>query len=389
MSLAGRQILVTGATGFIGGRLVEALIQQHGCRVRVLIHNFTNASRLARFPLEMVPGDVSDEAVVTKAAQGCDVIIHAARGNSGSTVEMRKASVQGTEAILKAGLTAGVQRVVHLSTISVYGFTPDGDLNENSPRGRLFDEYCRDKADAENLALSYHRKKGLPVTVLQPTVVYGPFASSWTIPPLTHLRNAQVVLPNDGNGLCNAVYIDDVVDAIIRAAHVPAAVGECFLVSGAEPVTWRDFYGAYEEMLGFQSTIGMTEAEVRKELRGHPWRDLLRDCVQFVQHPNVNRRIQSTFLLRMPFRTLNYLLPRRLRARLKAATQETPVAKYGPAAAIKPKRLPNVDYFRWLAAKTHVRIDKARQLLGYAPQFDFQAGMLRTRLWAEWASMLN
>jgi nucleoside-diphosphate-sugar epimerase len=137
MSLVGRHILVTGATGFIGGRLVETLCKQHGCRVRALVHNFTNAPRLARFPVEMVPGDVSDEGTVTKAAQGCDIIVHAAMGTSRNAMARRQATVQGTESVLRAGLTAGVSRVVHLSTISVYGMIPNGDLTENSSRGRL------------------------------------------------------------------------------------------------------------------------------------------------------------------------------------------------------------------------------------------------------------
>ena len=237
MSLTGRKILVTGATGFIGGRLIEALIQQHGCRVRALVHNFTNASRIARFPVEMAAGNITDEAAVAQAAQGCDFIIHAAVGSSGEKDANRKATVQGTENVLKAGLAAGVSRVVHLSTVSVYGLTTDGDLQENSTRGRLPDDYSRNKSEAEALALEYHRKKGLPVAILQPTVVYGPFASSWTIGPLMGLRNMQIVLPK-GDGLCNAVYIDDVVDAIIQAAEAPEAVGECCLVSAAEPVTW-------------------------------------------------------------------------------------------------------------------------------------------------------
>jgi nucleoside-diphosphate-sugar epimerase len=389
MSLDGQQVLVTGATGFIGGRLVETLIQQHGCRVRALVRNFSNAARLARFPVEMIGGEIHDEAAVTKAAQGCAVIIHAAMGTAKDAAARRQATVQGTETVLKAGLTAKVQRVVHISTISVYGMTPDGDLNENSPRGRLPDEYSRYKTDAETLALEYHNNKGLPVAIVQPTIVYGPFASSWTVWPLKSLRTEQVVLPEEGQGFCNAVYVDDVVDAIIRAAYVPAAVGECFLVSGAEPVTWRDFYGAYEEMLGLRSTVSMTESEFLKEIRGHPVRDFVRDFVSFVRHPKVDRRIESTFLLRVPYNTVRRLIPRGWREELKGPTEALSITKQDEVNPIKRKALPDRDRFRWLVAKTHVRIEKARQILGYAPQFDLRAGMLRTRLWAEWASILN
>ncbi len=75
---------------------------------------------------------------------------------------------------------------------------------------------------------------------MQPTIVYGPFSRLWTIDPADMLINATVVLPDRGEGICNAVYVDDVVDAMILAAKNPAAVGQRFLVSG-EPITWAQF----------------------------------------------------------------------------------------------------------------------------------------------------
>src|SRR5208337_5054488 len=131
----------TGATGFIGSRTVEILIRDHGASVRALVRNFTNVPRIARFPLEMVLGDVRDEGVLIQAAAGCDVIIHAAFDFSGSERDQHRAAVGGTEAVLKAALAASVSRVVHISTISVYGLTQDGDLDEKGRRGKLPDAY--------------------------------------------------------------------------------------------------------------------------------------------------------------------------------------------------------------------------------------------------------
>jgi nucleoside-diphosphate-sugar epimerase len=388
MKLAGQKILVTGATGFIGGRLVEELVGRQGCRVRALVHNFANAPRIARFPVEMVGGDVADEAAVTRAAQGCDVIVHAAMGTTGNAQARRRATVAGTEAVLKAARAAKVERVVHLSTISVYGMTPDGDLHEQDRRGRLPDAYSRDKAAAEKLALHYHRKKGLPVAILQPTIVYGPFAQSWTISPLAALRTEQVILPEGGAGLCNAVYVDDVVDAIVRAAHVPEAVGECFLVSAPEPVTWKEFYGAYEEMLGFQSTVSLAKADFARERRQQIRHDFVQDFASFFLHPKVDRRLKSSALLRVPYRMAKSVIPRRWRESWKEANKPGAGRQNGQPAP-KPKRLPDKDRFNWFAARTRVRIDKAKAVLGYAPKFDLQEGMRRTRLWAEWAALLD
>ena len=134
MALNASTVLVTGATGFIGGRLVERLILEEGARVRVLLRDFAHAPRVARFPVEMIGGSVTDLDAVDRAAAGCDVIVHCAFGNSGTPEEKRAATIAGTEAVAEAARRAGVKRLVHLSTISVYGLPGDGDLDETAPR---------------------------------------------------------------------------------------------------------------------------------------------------------------------------------------------------------------------------------------------------------------
>jgi nucleoside-diphosphate-sugar epimerase len=379
---------VTGATGFIGGHLVEALTG-HGCRVRTLVRNFTHAPRIARFPVEMVAGDITDRAAVARAASGCDIVIHAAMGTAGESAARRAATVQGTEAVLEASRAARVDRVVHISTISVYGLTPDGDLTESTPRCVLPDDYSRDKAEAERLAMHFHRAHGLPVSVIQPTVVYGPFAQSWTVDPLTSLREERVVLPAEGRGLCNAVYVDDVTDAIVRAAWVPGAVGERFLVSASEPCTWGEFYGAYGRMLGEGAELlPLNEQEFRRLRRREKVQGVARDFARVLYHPGVNRRAQHSTLLRLPLGLARRVLPRSVR-------QPTPTAGVSHPRVMqvrevqKPLSITDIQRFRWMASRVRVRVDKARDVLGYNPRFDLHAGMGRTRLWAEWANLIN
>ena len=75
--------------------------------------------------------------------------------------------------------------------------------------------------------------------VLQPTVVYGPFGVTWTVRPLEQLQDGGLLLINGGTGVCNAVYVDDVVDAMVRASTAPSAHGEAFLISGADAAAAR------------------------------------------------------------------------------------------------------------------------------------------------------
>ncbi len=328
--LRGRLVLVTGGTGFIGGRLVEKLALEHGARVRVLARDLARACRAARCDVELVAADVTDRAAVEHAARGCDAVFHCAYGNRGTAEEQRAVNVGGTAAVIDATLAAGVRRLVHVSTVAVYGPIADGDLDETTPYGPPGDVYAATKAEGERLALAAHGRDGLSVAVVQPTVVYGPFGPVFTIDPLAQLASRRVVLVDGGAGLCNAVYVDDCADALVLAATRAAAGGEVFLVSGAAPVTWRRFYDAYERMLGVAATFAMPADELRA----------------------------------------------------LAAERERDGAGDGG-----PFRVPGPPSIHFFAARTRVRIDKAERLLGYRPRFDLERGMRRTEAWARWAGL--
>ena len=225
--------------------------------------------------------------------------------------------------------------------------------------------------------------------MVQPTVVYGPFSLPWTIGPLGALKSSRVVLANGGDGMCNAVYVDDVVAALLLAASRPEAVGQVFLISAESPITWKDFYAAYEDMLGFRSTVGLTAEEFRA-LRRSQARVALRQSASRLLRSHEFIDFRQTFApLRVAYELLKRSLPSATARRLKSAIY--PESRYHPAQAAlaeRPIAFPDPDRFRWLASKTRVRIDKAKRVLGYEPRYDLAGGMHRTRLWAEWANLL-
>ena len=177
------------------------------------------------------------------------MIIHCAYGTHGDAAERRAVTVDGTRNVLEAAVRAGVRRVVHLSTVMVYGVPSAPVLRETLPRRPSGDAYGDAKLEAEELAFRYHRERGLPVSIIQPTAVYGPFGLAWTERVLEQLRSGLVPLIDGGAGVCNAVYIDDVAEAVLLAAEREQAVGEAFLISG-EPITYRDFYERFAQMVG-------------------------------------------------------------------------------------------------------------------------------------------
>ena len=386
----GKRILVTGATGFIGGRLTERLVLECGATVRALVSNFSNAARISRFSLEMVPGSVTSPVDVLKAAEGCDIIFHCAYGNRGTDEERRQVNVGGTENVLNAARQVKAARVVHVSTMIVYGTKVDGDLSELMPHSYSGSTYSDTKIDAEKLVLKYHQDHELPVVVIQPTAVYGPFAPSWTVNIIDNMKRQRMILINGGEGLANPVYIDDLVDALLLSACKSEAIGESFLISGGERITWLDFYQHYERMIGEPSTIQLSTSQAKAHYRRSLKRKFFLTELYRVmmEQPQIRGRLLNTY----PLATLNAIRAR-VQKKFWKPSGEKVTASYCPntgknVAREKPIQLLNPVMIEFFSKKTNVRIDKARQLLSYAPRFDFNAGMKVTEQWVQWANLL-
>ncbi len=397
IDLQGKKILVTGASGFVGGRLVERLVRHHGADVRVLVRNPSSAARLARFPVTFHLGDVTRSEDLDRAMAGLGgdgVVFHCAYGTSGSQKHRAWVNRTGTERVLEAAHRAGAPRVVHLSTLMVYGRTGDGDLDETAPRRRFGNAYSDSKLEAEALALQYHRSGRVPVTVLQPTAVYGPFGGVWTVAPLMALKSGRMILVNGGDGLGNAVYVDDLVSAMLLAAVRDEAPGEAFLISGPEAVSWRELYEHFSGILGDgpPRTISMTAAEALAWHRQHQretsrlHQELLR---QFKQDQGFRDRLMATRELFALRELASSVLPEAVQQRIKKSMSggggkpARVVALDGPP--IHPLTPEMIDFY---TPKTRVRIDKARRLLGYEPAFSLERGMELTGRWARWAGLV-
>jgi len=393
-----KRVLVTGATGFIGGRLVERLFLEEGAKVRTLVRDFRKASRIARFPVEMIGGDILDGETVVNAVEGCEVIFHCAYDFSGSAKHKEQVSVVGTENLCRAALKHGVRRLVHVSTISVYGSTADGDLDETSPKQASQDVYTLTKLAAEELVLDFHDRYGLPISVVQPTIVYGPFSRPWTIDPIKQMSNGLIALPNSGDGLCNAVYVDDVVDAMFLAAICEGAVGEVFLISSSEPVLWKEFYGAFEDLLDKTATLFLPNDDLKqREAKKfgsavlHPRRDTIREVLTVLRDQKLWERIYNIpgiqvraegFKNRYP-KVYDFVITKILGVDRNGRSRDGRTVKPENTQQI---HLPNKTRYELVSSRTRVRIDKAQRLLGYKPKYDFKTGMALTAEFLRWAN---
>src|SRR5262249_18608136 len=144
---------------------------------------------------------------------------------------------------------AGVRRVVFLSTVAVYG-DATGELSEQavtaptgSPDG--------DSKIAAGEGCRAAGTPGLEVVVLRPTIVYGPFSGSWTVEPAQRMIAGTWLLPPDAcEGICNLLYVDDLVEATALALKVEGAAGEAFNINGPERVTWNQYFHTLNRAMG-------------------------------------------------------------------------------------------------------------------------------------------
>ncbi len=251
--LTGKTYLVTGASGFIGGRIVERICRDYKGKVKAIVHNLGHAARIARFDIEILPGNILNKEWLHEVTKNVDYVIHCAFGNSPDHILNRKITVGGSLNIAQASLQNNVKRFVYFSTMSVYGSPLSTICNELSPYQKIpGDNYNNDKIEAEQIIDKYI-KKGLPTVILQPTVVYGPFASVWTQWIVNMLRQNQLFLIGEGKGLANPVFVDNVVDAVFLSMTKDEAVGRKFIISDGKTITWKDFFYYYQLMINKNS----------------------------------------------------------------------------------------------------------------------------------------
>ncbi|MFN3189912.1 MAG: NAD-dependent epimerase/dehydratase family protein [Aureliella sp.] len=239
-----RRILVTGASGFLGGRVVEVLHETRLAEPVATLRHWTRAARIARKPTEIRLCDITNKEQVDDSLRDIDAVVHCAKTDD------RDSIVGGTENLLNAAKAAGVKRFVFISTAEVYGPGANGDViedDETPKTGRLYGDA---KVEAEALCFQA-AKEGLHTTVLRPSLIYGPYSTSWSIDIAKRLQSGNWgVFEDKGEGFANLVYVDDLVQAIVRSIACPNMAGEAYNVNGPERVTWNEYFKSFNDTLG-------------------------------------------------------------------------------------------------------------------------------------------
>ena len=355
------KLAILGASGFIGSRAVEMIHLQRRADLRVIVRSFTSMAPLARFQLDMRVCDVLDEEKLAAELQGCNALVQCIVGDA-------KVILRSAEATFRACAKAGVSRLIYLSSTAVHGLAPPPGTDESSPlRDDQPFSYNNAKVKAEKLLLQLSQDNGPELVILRPGIVYGPRSARWSYGLAQDILCGRACLAQDGQGICNAIYVDNVIDAIMQAltATKSQVHRQAFLIGDAETVTWGDLYGRLAVSLGVDPVaiprIINAEAVV-------PCTDGLRN-------------IQSSPAVQ----TILPLLPGRLKRTLKAAAvtwlSPPPDAMNSePSPPTLTAELSALQSCRWKLPHT-----KAQALLAYAPAVSFDEGCKRTAAWLQFA----
>ena len=384
-ALAGKTVFVTGGSGFIGGRLIEVLVRQGGARVRTLVRATTSAgggaSRAAAAGAEIVFGSLLDEALLERELEGADIVFHCAYGMHGSLAAQREVTVEGTRKLAHAAGRAGVKQFVHLGTVASYGGNTPDLVSEDFEDPKLWPwPYAHDKRDGERALADEAATNGLPFTILRLGAVYGPYGGSYTVIPLATLAERRIALVDDGAGIANATYVDDVIQAMLRAA-LHSGTGQRYMIRGPDQPTWRDFYECYERMLGAGGLVSLTRAEMKRARRAEFTASAKRLLPETLAALKASSGFKST-AAGLGLRSL-YQRVSGGSGQAVVGTAPRPAPQIERPIQLIPPIM--IDYF---ANRSRFSIARAQAELGYAPAYDLAAGMALTEKWARWANLL-
>ena len=275
-TLEGRQVLVTGAGGFIGSHLCERLVRD-GARVRAFcrytsrrdLGRLARADEDLRHEMELLFGDLADGDFVRRATSGCDAVLHLGASISvpysfEAPREVVKTNVDGTLAVLTAAHEAGVRRLVQMSSSEVYGTAQRVPMDEDHPLG-VQSPYAASKVAADKLAESFQMAFGLPAVIARPFNTFGPRQSARAVIPtiVGQALQGDVVRLGAVSPRRDLVFVADTVDALVRLAASDGHAGETFNVATGTDVSVGTIVDMVGEVLGRKLTVVSEEARLR------------------------------------------------------------------------------------------------------------------------------
>ena len=244
-------VLVTGAAGFLGSHVVD-LLAEGGERVRLMVRLGDRVERPPGAGIEIHQGDICDPAAVSAAVEGVDRVLHCAArtGPWGPAREYEATNVRALEMLVRAASAAGVQRLVHVSSITVHGNDVRGVADESAPLREEPNPYSRSKVAGERLLERMVRDEDAPVTIVRPGWIYGPRDAASFARIARMIETGRMVVVGSGANHLPLIYVGDAARGVLLASEAAQAEGRSYLLVSDEPVTQLDFLRRIATQLG-------------------------------------------------------------------------------------------------------------------------------------------
>jgi len=294
MNLKNKTILITGIGEFIGLRTAE-LASSQGMKVCGLQSSSDKIKKAQNLGAKVIVGSVTDPATAEKACQGVDIVVHAAEvaQEGGSLDKFREVNVGGTVNMAQAAKNAGVKTFVHLSSVLVYGFNYPDHITEEGPLSGENNPYCQTKIEAEKALLQLNAPPDFGIIIIRPGDVYGPGSIPWIVRPLLLMRQRLFAYANEGRGVINHVYIDNLIQAIFLAIE-KETYGEIFNVTDGQETSWKDYFTRLAEIADLPAPFSLPKDELKLflQLRYQGQKlfrkpaDILPEVVDFMTRPH-------------------------------------------------------------------------------------------------------
>lgn len=249
------QLLITGASGFLGGRTAAHFARLPQYSVRATSRSTKKEANLTQLGCEFVPGDLTDATFVSQLVAGTDTIVHCAALSSpyGVRAAFESANILATETLLQAARNAGVSKFIFISTPTVYvDLTSKFNVKESDPLPKNpVNRYAETKLQAERIVLA-NNSQGIQTLALRPRAIIG--AEDTVIFPrvLNAYEKGKLKIVGKGDNLCDLTCVRNVIEAIHCAMYAPEhAYGEAYNITNGEPVNFWEMLNYALESLGY------------------------------------------------------------------------------------------------------------------------------------------
>ena len=373
------RIAVVGASGFVGSALCERLFFE-GATFTPFVHGTGNAARISRLGVPIRRLDVVERKAVLDELTGFDVVVNCSLGD-------KAAATRGLNNLLIAMQRLRTSKFIHLSSASIYGVEPKPDcVTEEGRPDPQSNEYAEMKMRQDEVVFRLNRK-GVAIYILCPGAIVGPY-SVFTIGLAEMLRAGPMPLVAGGRNPSNLIHVDNLVEAILAAAHSSTGAGERYFVNETQPVSWRTVLEDHCRVLGISPEfVDVTTEQVRPFLPIDGHRSSLKEQGHVLISAEFRRAasklapvgwingLASAAFGRLPHATQN-----RIRERL-----QWPISVNGSGPVLPLNS-------RFVTAQVRAYYQSPNKLatrLGWKPPLSYEAGMETIAEWFKFAGMIE